>query len=430
MSSDAQAVLASWSVPFWATLGVLLTSIFYVRGRRKLAYLHSTTLPRWRLACFFAGVTSFWIAIASPLDPLGHFLLTAHMIQHLLMMFVAAPLILLGAPQNPVLLGLPWWATHEALAPFLTWRLLKRFGHIVTDPAFCWSVAALALLGWHIPAAYDLALISPGWHDLEHACLLGTSLLFWWPVVQPWPSTPRWPRWAIPAYLLFGDIVTTALAGVFCLSDRLLYPAYAAVPRLFGVSELSDQVTAGAIMWGFGSFVLLSAAVIITMRLLDPSMTNRKRSERALKRTPLTRPSTSAFDFLRAPIAGSLLRACYGRRALQAIVLVIAVAVIADGFFGQSMAAMNLAGVLPWTYGRAFVVVALLAAGNLFCMACPFTLPRELGRRLGLATRHWPPPYRRSGSPWPFCYCSSGPMRRSTFGTARDSPLGSLWAIS
>jgi ferredoxin len=312
------------------------------------------------------------------------------MIQHLLMMLVAPPLILLGSPQNPLLLGLPRWAARDVLGPFLTCRTLKRFGHIVTHPAFCWFAAALALLGWHIPAAYDIALISPGWHDLEHACLFGTSLLFWWPVVQPWPSTPRWPRWAIPVYLFCGDIVTTALAGVLCFSDRLLYPAYAAVPRLFGASELSDQVMAGAIMWVFGSFILLSAAVIITVQLLDSSVRNRERFAKVSQWIPLARPSPAAFDLLRAPFAGSLLRARYGRRALQAILLVVAVAVIADGFFGHPMAPMNLAGVLPWTYGRAVVVVALFAAGNFFCMACPFTLPRELGRRLGLATRHWP----------------------------------------
>jgi ferredoxin len=316
------------------------------------------------------------------------------MIQHLLMMLVAPPLILLGSPQNPLFLGLPRWASRDALGPFLTCRPLKRIGHLVTHPAFCWFAAAIALLGWHIPAAYDLALMSSGWHDLEHACLFGTSLLFWWPVVQPWPSTPRWPRWAIPVYLFCGDIVTTALAGVLCFSDRLLYPAYAAVPRLFGVSELSDQVTAGAIMWVFGSFILLSAAVVITVQLLDPSVHNRERSVTALQRAPLTRHSPSAFDLLRAPFAGSLLRARHGRQALQAILLVLAVAVIADGFFGHSMAPMNLAGVLPWTYGRAVVVVALLAAGNFFCMACPFTLPRELGRRLGLATHHWPHPLK------------------------------------
>src|SRR5260370_20118616 len=243
MPSVARAALASWSIPFWATLGVLLAGILYVRGWRALAYLRSTLLPSWRLACFLAGLTSLWLAIASPLDAFGNFLLTAHMVQHLLMMLIAPPLILLGSPQNVLLRGLPRWAARDALGPFLSWRLLKRFGHLVTHPAFCWFAAAVALLAWHIPSAYDLALISPGWHDLEHSCLFATSLLFWWPVVLPWPSTPQWHRWATPVYLLCGDLVTTILAAAFCLSDRLLYPAYAAVPRLFGMSELSDQVT-------------------------------------------------------------------------------------------------------------------------------------------------------------------------------------------
>jgi cytochrome c oxidase assembly factor CtaG/polyferredoxin len=327
------------------------------------------------------------MAIASPLDAFGGFLLTAHMIQHMLIMLVAPPLILLGSPQNPLLRGLPRWAARDALGPFLAWKYLKRFGHLVTHPAFCWFAAAVMLLGWHIPAAYDLALSSSRWHDLEHACLFGTSLLFWWPVVQPWPSTPRWHRWIVPAYLLCGDIVTTSLAAVLCFSDRPLYPAYVSVPRLFGLSELSDQAAAGAVMWVFGSFVLLGAAVIIALRLLDLPAARRKPSVGAVQWQPAT---GQAFDLLRAPVVGPLLRARYGRRVLQGILLILAVAVIADGFFGHPMAPMNLAGVLPWTYGRAFVVVALLAAGNLFCMACPFTLPREVGRRLGLATRSWP----------------------------------------
>ena len=158
----------------------------------------------------------------------------------------------------------------------------------MTHPAFCWLAAAVALLGWHIPAAYDLALVSPGWHDLEHACLFGTSLLFWWPVVQPWPSTARWHRWTIPVYLLCADLVATALAAVLCFSDRPLYPAYATAPRLFGMSELSDQVTAGAIMWVFGSSVLLGAAVIVTVRLLDPAPVKAKH--------PLRAPSVAVRD--------------------------------------------------------------------------------------------------------------------------------------
>ena len=124
-------------------------------------------------------------------------------------------------------------------------------------------------------------------------------------------------------------------------------------------------------------------------RLLDPSMANRKQ----VSQGALPRPST------RLPIA---LIFCAHRLSVhcsapatdavrcRAILLTLAVAVIADGFFGHPMAPMNLAGVLPWTYGRAIVVVALLTVGNFFCMACPFTLPARTGASAGVATRPWP----------------------------------------
>jgi len=390
MPEVANAVLASWAVPFWATLGLLFTAVFYIRGWMALRQLRSTLLPSWRLGCLLAGLASFWLAIASPLDAFANFLLTVHMVQHMLLMLVAPPLILLASPQIPLLRGLPLWAARDALGPFLNWPPLKRVGRALTHPAFCWLAATVALLAWHIPAAYDLALANPGWHGVEHFSLFGTSLLFWWPVIQPWPSTPQWPHWSIPAYLLAGDVVATALAAILCFSDRPLYLAYAGVPRLFGWSQINDQVAAGALMWVFGSFVLLSAAVVITLRLLDGSPIDLKPQIEANSWSCSTRPSRRPFDLLRVPVVGSLLRATYGRRALQAILLIVAAAVIADGFMGHSMGPMNLAGVVPWTYGRALVVVGLLIAGNLFCMACPFTLPREAGRRLGIATRHWP----------------------------------------
>src|SRR5205085_997959 len=128
----------------------------------------------------------------------------------------------------------------------------------------------------------------------------------------------------------------------------------------------------------------------VTLRLLDGSPVDRKPQIEANSWSRSLRPSRPPFDLLRMPVVGSLLRAWYGRMALQATSLIVAAAVIADGFMGHSMGSMNLAGVVPWTYGRALVVVGLLIAGNLFCMACPFTLPREAGRRLGIATRHWP----------------------------------------
>jgi len=184
-----------------------------------------------------------------------------------------------------------------------------------------------------VPSAYELALRAPGWHQLEHACFVGTSLLFWWPVIQPWPSVPQWPRWSIPAYLLCGGIVSGTLAALLCFSDRPFYPSYAAVPRLFELSVLEDQASAGAVMWVFGSFVLLVAAVVVTVRLLDSSAGVSK-AAKPLMFPPSRSPSQFAFDLLRTPLVGSLLRARYGRRGLQAILLSLPAAVIVSSATG------------------------------------------------------------------------------------------------
>ena len=96
MSAVARAVFASWAIPFWATLGVLFTAVLYIRGWMALRQLRSTLLPTWRLVCLLVGLASLWLAIASPLDAFASFLLTVHMIQHMLLMLVAPPLILLG----------------------------------------------------------------------------------------------------------------------------------------------------------------------------------------------------------------------------------------------------------------------------------------------------------------------------------------------
>src|SRR5262249_335824 len=115
------------------------------------------------------------------------------------------------------------------------------------------------------------------------------------------------------------------------------------------------------------------------------------RSQEASPTVPKREPNESRrFDLLSVPVVGPFLRAQSGRRFLQTTLLIVAIAVIVDGFFGPQVSSANLAGVLPWTYWRVLVVIALLAAGNFFCMGCPFMLVRELGRRLGLQQRSWP----------------------------------------
>lgn len=386
----SQAALSSWSLHFWPALFLLVTAAVYLRGFRKIRRSRPVLFPAWRRHCFLGGLLSLWIAIASPLDALDSLSLFAHMAQHLILMSVAPPLLLLGSPVVPLLRGLPRVAVRDGLGPFLRVRALHSLARFLTHPVFAWLVMNIAYLGWHVPPAYELALRSPGWHQVEHACFFLTSMLFWLPVVQPWPSVSRGSRWLMLPYLMTADLVNTALAAFLTFSGRVVYPSYAAAPRVFGVSALGDQVAAGALMWVLGSILFLVPMMAITVRLLS----RRRVARTASVRGKLVSRPMLPFDLLRVPFLGAFLRARYGRMTLQALSFLIAALVVADGFRGPQMGAMNLAGILPWTYVRAFGVIALLVLGNVFCMACPFMLPRELGHRLGLARFHWPRPLR------------------------------------
>ena len=388
MSSALMAALASWAFPPWISASLLVTAWIYLRGWRSLQQTRSAQFPMWRLACFYSGLFTLWLAVASPLDTLGGLLLFVHMAQHLVLMSVAPPLILLGAPVVPLLRGLPRAVVRDALGPFFSMGIFHRAGRFLTRPIVGWLSMNLAYIGWHLAPAYQLALRSPGWHEAEHASFFFSCILFWWPVILPWPSVARGSRWMLLPYLVSADLVNTGLSAFFCFSGRVFYSAYSNAPRLFGLTALQDQIAAGALMWVLGSTIFLLPALLITLELLSPKLASPSHGSSTRAFHP--RPAPQPFDLLRAPLIGWLLRVRYGRMSLQAVVLVIAAVTIAHGFYGHPMASMNLAGIIPWTYARAIAVIALLAAGNLFCMACPFTLPRELGRRLGLATRSWP----------------------------------------
>jgi putative membrane protein len=270
MTPDAQAVLRSWSPPITVNLTLFLTVVVYVRGWFRLRRVFPNLISNWRLAAFLSGVCSLWIAIGSPLEAFDDMSLSVHMVQHLLLMAVVPPLVLLGAPLLPLLRGLPGWIVRSSVGPVLRWAPTQWIARFMTQPAFCWLAATVALIGWHVPAAFELALRSDSWHEVEHACFFATSLLFWWPVVLPFPSDGQWPRWSIPVYLFLGTLPGGALGAFLVFCDRVLYPAYASAPLLFSVSPFEDQVIAGALMWVFGTVVYLIPAILITIQLLSP----------------------------------------------------------------------------------------------------------------------------------------------------------------
>ncbi|HET6218109.1 MAG TPA: cytochrome c oxidase assembly protein, partial [Acidobacteriaceae bacterium] len=386
----SQAAWSSWAFPFWATSGLLATALLYLRGWSRIRRTRPLLFPPWRAWCFLGGLFALWIAIASPLDTLDGLLLVAHMTQHLILMSVVPPLLLLGAPAVPLLRGLPPSILRDGLGPFFRTPGLHRAVRLLTHPITGFLAMNIAYLAWHVPQAYELALRSPGWHEVEHACFLGTSLLFWFPVIQPWPSVSRGSRWIMLPYLVGADLVNTALSAFLTFAGRVIYPSYANVPRVFGLSALGDQVAAGALMWVIGSIFYFVPLVGIAIHLLSPPSHRTVPATSEISRGNIVIPPPRRFDLLQLPLIGALLRARYGRMVLQSVAFVAAVLVIADGFLGRPMGAMNLAGILPWTYVRAFGVIALLVLGNIFCLSCPFMLPRELGHRLGLARLKWP----------------------------------------
>lgn len=278
MLSVRDALVQGWTIPPYLTFFSLLAIVLYVRGWRKGHALRPAELPVWRAICFSSGVLSFWLAIASPVAALDDLLLTAHMIQHLTLMSVAPPLLLLGAPAVPLLRGVPRLLICGFIGPLLRSRVLQQITRVLLYPVAGWLALNLAYLGWHIPAAYELALRSEAWHEVEHACFFLTSLLFWWTVVQPWPSRSVCSRWAVIPYLLSADIVNTVLSAFFAFSGRLLYPSYAGAPRVLPLSPLNDQIAAGAFMWVAGSLLYLVPAVATVFRLANswnPSLTGR-----------------------------------------------------------------------------------------------------------------------------------------------------------
>jgi len=274
--------MASWHFhpPIDALL--ILTSVVYGRGWWKLHQRQPNDFAVKHLAFFLAGEIALFAAIVSPLHEFAETSLMAHMIQHVLLMMVAPPLLLLGAPHLVLLSGLSRGALHYIVRPFLVWTPLKRAGHLLLDPLSCWIVFVGSTLAWHTPVMFELALGSEFWHMIEHICFLATALLFWGPVIQPWPSRARWPRWGMIPYLFLADFQNSALSAFLIFCDRVVYPTYATAPGIFGMSALDDQAAAGAIMWVPGSVAFLIPLVVISIRLMSPSRETLRPSDPSL----------------------------------------------------------------------------------------------------------------------------------------------------
>jgi cytochrome c oxidase assembly factor CtaG len=265
-----QPLIESWALDPWVVAPLALAAGIYLRGWRRVHTRMPLRFGVGRLTAFLGGLVAIVVALESPLHALGGQMLQAHMLQHLLLMMVAPPLLWLGSPLLPMLQGLPSTLLRAWLGPLFNWQPLMRFCQWLVHPAIAWIVFVGSTWAWHTPGLYERALASEFWHHAQHLCFLATALAFWWPVVQPWPSRPAVSSWVIVLYLILADLQNTVLSAWLVFAERPIYPAYEAASRLWGMTALDDQAAAGAIMWVPGSIAFLLPVAWIVGQMLGP----------------------------------------------------------------------------------------------------------------------------------------------------------------
>ena len=382
----------------WVLAACVVSCALYARGWRAIRARGRASRERfggWRCVAFFAAWLVMLAALASPLDREAERALAAHMVQHLLLTMIVPPLFWLASPAMPCLFGLPRALRLEVVGPIIAAPAVRTLLRIATNPIVGWIAMALVTLGWHVPAIYQLALREPAWHRVEHASMLAAGLLFWLPVVEPFPYRRRWPRLAMVPYLVAADFSNTIVAAYLAFSGAIAYRWYADIGAARGIDALQDQQLAAGIMWVPGSIIYLLPAMAITaMHFVAKGSfgVRAPQQPRELSLPVLQRASAreTPRDLLRIPVIGALLRQPRVRLGLRLAMLALAALIAIDGIVGPQDAPMNLAGTLPWTHWRGFAVVAILAVANAACMACPLIAPRSVLRRWITPTRTWP----------------------------------------
>jgi putative membrane protein len=254
----------AWNLDPLIVLALALTSWLYARGVRALWQQagRGRVIAPWQAAAYAGGISTLFIALVSPVDRLGLALFSGHMLQHVLLILVAAPLVVTGAPNLAFLWALPmdwrvrlgrWWKGA---------RLLRGAWQVLSHPASVWTLHALALWIWHIPALYEAAIENPWIHALEHASFFGSALLFWWLLAQA--GIRRQPGFGLALVLVFTTMMQGTLMGaLITLASEPWYPIHALGAELWNLTPLEDQQLAGLIMWIPGAPVYLLAFLLL-----------------------------------------------------------------------------------------------------------------------------------------------------------------------
>jgi cytochrome c oxidase assembly factor CtaG len=283
-------LLLAWSFNPLVTVGLLAAAIAYLQARRRLV-ASGVGWPVRRTAYFLSGIGALALALLSPIEGYDTVLFSVHVVQHMLLTMVAAPLLALGAPIT-LALRVAKGPTRRRMVRVLHSPPLRVVGH----PLVAWVLFTLTLYGLYFSPLFDLTLRQPLVHDLVHLHFIAVGLLFWWPLVGLDPS-----RWRLPhlARLLFVFVMVPfhAFLGVAIMnSGRVLAPTLESFQRSWGPTPLADQQTGGAILWGAGDLIALAAVlgILISWASYEEKVVNVREDRRLARERAAGRPARPA----------------------------------------------------------------------------------------------------------------------------------------
>jgi cytochrome c oxidase assembly factor CtaG len=245
-------------------IGVMLPAavavLLYARGLDRWTE-RTRPHPMWRSLSFFGGVLLIVLAVQTPLDALAEHHFAFHMIQHELLMMVAVPMLLLGAPTTPMLLGLPGPIRKSVVAPLARHAVVRELYRLLTHPVFALVASTAIVVVWHlVPGWYVEALRNGRLHEFEHATFVASGLLAWWPVIDPRPLHARLNYPARMAFLLALSTPRAFIAAFIAFSEEPLFiDWYGTVSPVFNITLAQDQLLGGLLMWLPSQLLYLAA---------------------------------------------------------------------------------------------------------------------------------------------------------------------------
>lgn len=273
---DASTLITGWSFDVATWLPLVLAGGGYWLAVRKVNGEHpGNPVRRRRLVYWFLGLGTLVLALQSPIERYDTTLFTVHMIQHLLLTLVAAPLLALGAPITLLLRV----ATPDARKRILIPALHSRPVRVISHPAVAWVIFVGFMFASHFSPLFDAALEDTGVHFVEHAIYLGTAMLFWWPAVGVDPSPNRLRHGGRMLYLGLGMPWSSFLGLAIFSANDVLYHHYATLVRPWGWTPLEDQQWAGGVMWAGGDAVFLIAMVLALVGWLNAEAVEGRRQD-------------------------------------------------------------------------------------------------------------------------------------------------------